>query len=259
MRIAVGIEYSGVAFSGWQRQGHALTIQQVVEDAIGKVADHPVAVVAAGRTDAGVHALQQVAHFDTHADRPVRAWLLGVNSNLPAEVALRWVMPVSDDFHARFRATRRRYRYVIHCRLTHSPLYRNRVTWIHHELDVARMAQSATHLVGTHDFSSYRAQECQAKSPVKTVHELRVTRHGEFILIDVEADGFLHHMVRNIAGVMIAVGMGKRPPEWAKQVLDARDRALGGVTARPEGLYFVQPTYPDEFAIPRLPLPSGVW
>ncbi len=259
MRIAIGIEYSGVPFAGWQRQGHAYTIQQVIEEALSKVADHPVSAVAAGRTDAGVHAMQQVAHFDTSAERQTRSWLLGVNSNLPSDVALRWVLPVSDEFHARFRAMRRRYRYVIHCRLTHSPLYLNRVTWVHHELDVARMALAATYFVGTHDFSSYRAQECQAKSPVKTVHELRVERRGEFIVLDIEADGFLHHMVRNIAGVLIAIGMGKEPPEWAKAVLEARNRALGGVTARPEGLYFVQPTYPDEFNIPRLTLPTGVW
>jgi tRNA pseudouridine38-40 synthase len=259
VRIAIGIEYSGVAFAGWQRQGHALTIQQAVEEALAKVADHEVAVIAAGRTDAGVHAMQQVAHFDTSADRQMRSWLLGANSNLPSDVALRWAMPASEAFHARFRAIRRRYRYVIHCRLTHSPLYRDRVTWVHQELDVARMALAAAHLLGTHDFSSYRAQECQAKSPVKTVHELRVERRGEFIVLDIEADGFLHHMVRNIAGVLIAIGSGKQEPGWAKEVLDARNRALGGVTARPEGLYFVQPTYPDEFAIPRLTLPTGVW
>lgn len=259
MRVAIGIEYSGTAFAGWQRQGHALTIQQVIEEALSKVADHDVSVVAAGRTDAGVHAMQQVAHFDTTAERQMRAWLLGANSNLPSDVALRWAQPVSDEFHARFCAQRRRYRYVIHCRLTHSPLYLNRVTWIHYELDVARMAQAAVYLLGTQDFSSYRAQECQAKTPVKTVHELRVTRHGEFIVVDIEADGFLHHMVRNIAGVLIAIGAGKRDPGWAKEVLDARDRALGGVTARPEGLYFVQPSYPDEFVLPRLTLPSGVW
>jgi tRNA pseudouridine38-40 synthase len=259
MRIAIGIEYDGRPFAGWQRQGHAMTVQQAVEDALAKVADHPVSVLAAGRTDAGVHALQQVAHFDTTASRQMRAWILGANSNLPRAVGLTWAQPVSDEFHARFKAQRRRYRYLIHNRMTRSPLLDGRVTWIHRDLDVARMARAAAHLVGTHDFSSYRAQECQAKSPVKTVRHLTLQRRGELIELDIEADGFLHHMVRNIAGVLIAIGSGDQEIEWSKEVLEARDRSVGGVTAPPDGLYFIEPTYPAEFAIPRLSSHAPLW
>lgn len=259
MRIAIGIEFDGSAFFGWQFQGHARAVQQVVEEALSKIADHPVRVHAAGRTDAGVHARGMVAHFDTTAQRSMRAWVMGTNSNLPKDAGLLWAQEVSEDFHARFRATSRRYRYVIYERATRSPLLERRATWVYRPLDVERMQQGAAYLIGTHDFSSYRAQACQSKKPVKTVTLLSVRRAGELIYIDIQADGFLHHMVRNIAGVLIAIGQGEREPVWAKEVLDARDRNVGGITAPPDGLYFMEAAYPEEFALPRVSSPILVW
>lgn len=259
MRIAIGIEYNGLAYAGWQHQGHAPTVQQAVEQALSVVADHPVKVMAAGRTDAGVHALGQVAHFDTTAQRMPRAWLLGTNANLSRDVALTWAQPVDNEFHARFCAQRRRYRYVILNRMARSAVLDHRMAWVHHALDEVRMTQAAQALLGRHDFSSYRATACQAKNPVKTVYELSVQRRADLIVIDIEADGFLHHMVRNIVGVLLAIGSGEREIPWAQEVLDARDRNAGGVTAPPHGLYFVHAIYPEHFAIPRLSSPVLVW
>ena len=259
MRIAIGIEYNGLAYSGWQHQGHAPTVQQAVERALSVVAAHPVKVIAAGRTDAGVHALGQVAHFDTLAARTPRAWLLGTNANLSRDVALTWVQPVSDEFHARFSAQRRRYRYVILNRLARSGVLDTRMAWVHQRLDVDRMAQAAQALLGTHDFSAYRASACQSKKPVKIVYELTVQRRADLIVLDIEADGFLHHMVRNIVGVLLAIGRGEQEISWAQEVLQARDRKSGGVTASPHGLYFVHAVYPEHFAIPRLSSPILVW
>lgn len=259
MRIAVGIEYNGLAYAGWQHQGHAPTVQQAVEQALSRVADQAVKVMAAGRTDAGVHALGQVAHFDTSAQRTPRAWLLGANANLSRDVALTWAQPVSDEFHARFSAQRRRYRYVILNRTARSGVLDTRMAWVYYPLDAQRMAQAAQSLLGTHDFSSYRATACQSKKPVKTVYELSVHRRDEMIVLDIEADGFLHHMVRNIVGVLLAIGRGEREIAWAKEVLDAHDRNAGGVTASPHGLYFVHAVYPEHFAIPRLSSPILVW
>ena len=254
-RFALGIEYDGTGFMGWQSQVHAgRTVQACVEEAIGKVADHPVDVTCAGRTDAGVHASGQVIHFDTEAKRDLRGWLLGINSNLPPDVAVRWVREMPTDFHARFRAEARQYRYLILNRATRPAIGRAQVTWHYKPLDVARMAQAAQHLLGRHDFSAFRSVECQAKQPVRTLGRLDVQRKGERILIDAVADGFLHHMVRNIAGVLMAVGEGKREPEWARAVLEGRDRTLGGVTAPPEGLSLVAVKYPAGFAVP---LPEG--
>lgn len=259
MRIAIGIEYNGLAYAGWQHQGHAPTVQQAVEQALSVVADQPVKVMAAGRTDAGVHALGQVAHFDTTAQRTPRAWLLGTNANLSPDVALTWVQPVGDEFHARFSALRRRYRYVILNRTARSAVLDRRITWIHQSLDVQRMAQAAQALLGSHDFSAYRASACQSKRPVKTVYELTVQRRDDLLVLDIEADGFLHHMVRNIVGVLLAIGCGEREISWAQEVLDARDRNVGGVTASPHGLYFVHAIYPAHFALPRLSSPVLVW
>lgn len=259
MRIAIGIEYNGVPYSGWQHQGHAITVQWVVEKALSVVADHPVTVMAAGRTDAGVHALGQVAHFDTTAQRNMRAWVLGANSNLPSDVALTWAQAVPDEFHARFCAQRRRYRYVILNRMARSAVLDGRMACIHYALDVERMAQAAQALLGTHDFSSYRATACQAKNPVKTIHELTLRRRDDYVVLDIEGDGFLHHMVRNIAGVLMAIGAGEREPAWARQILDMRDRTAGGVTAPPYGLYLMEVHYPDNFAIPALERSAMVW
>lgn len=259
MRIAIGIEYNGIPYAGWQHQEHAITVQSVVEKALSVVADHPVKVIAAGRTDAGVHALGQVAHFDTTAERHARAWLLGTNSHLPNDVALTWSQPVSDAFHARFSAQRRRYRYVILNRMARAAVLDGRMACVHYALDVERMAQAAQSLLGQHDFSSYRAAACQSKKPVKTIYELTLHRRDDYVVLDIEGDGFLHHMVRNIVGVLLAIGSGERETTWAQEVLDARDRKVGGTTAPPHGLYFVHATYPEHFAVPRLSSPILVW
>ncbi len=260
MRIAMGVEYDGSGFCGWQLQdGGVRTVQGEVEKAVGKVANHPVRVYCAGRTDTGVHGTGQVIHFDTEAERSERAWVFGANANLPKDVCILWARPVSGDFHARFSAQSRAYRYVIYNRHVRPTFLAHRVSWDFRELDVTRMRAAAAFLKGEHDFSSYRAVACQAHSPVRTVTRLEVERHGEFIVIDIEANAFLHHMVRNIAGVLMSIGAGEHEPEWALEVLEARDRTVGGVTAPPYGLYLTRVDYPAEFAIPQLPPPSLVW
>ncbi|MCG6967460.1 MAG: tRNA pseudouridine(38-40) synthase TruA [Chromatiaceae bacterium] len=262
MRIALGIEYDGSAFKGWQLQRHELqTVQGAVESALARVAAHPVRVVCAGRTDTGVHALGQVVHFDSEARRAPRNWILGANVNLPPTVAVSWAKIVDEQFHARFSAESRSYRYLILNRPTRSSLLARRATWEHRPLDAEVMHLAGQALIGTHDFSSYRAMGCQAKSPVRTLHRLSVARHGELIELRVHANAFLHHMIRNIAGVLMAIGRHERPPEWASQVLAQRDRRLGGVTAPPDGLYFERVWYPARFAIPPPPavpvVPAG--
>jgi tRNA pseudouridine38-40 synthase len=250
MRIAIGVEYDGAAFHGWQRQAGVRTVQACVEEALAQVANHPLVVHCAGRTDAGVHACGQVIHFDTTAVRSLRSWVLGGNVNLPKDVSIHWALAVADSFHARFAAIGRHYRYDILNRMTRSGLDRNRAVWTHRPLDVARMQQGADHLVGTHDFSSYRAVGCQAKSPVRTVHYLDVSRSGERISIAIGANAFLHHMVRNIAGVLMAIGRGEQDPDWAREILRLKDRRCGGVTAAPEGLYLMRVDYPASFSVP---------
>lgn len=255
MRYAIGIDFNGRGYRGWQTQQPGVrSVQETLEGAIARVANHPVTVIAAGRTDAGVHASGMVAHFDSDAPRNERSWLLGVNTNLPEDIALRWITPVSDAFHARFKAVARRYRYVIFNHPQRSSLLAGMVTWHYHALDVARMRAAAAHLVGKHDFSSFRAIGCQARHPNRDVHFITLAQQGPLIVLDIQADGFLHHMVRNIAGVLISIGQGKAGPEWAGQVLEARDRTLGGVTAPPDGLYFVSAFYPDEFVLPPEPV-----
>jgi len=249
MKIACGIEYDGARFSGWQRQDHARSVQADVEAALSRVADHPVQVFCAGRTDAGVHASWQVIHFETAARRSERSWLLGSNSNLSPDARVLWVKQVDDDFHARFSAQARRYRYVILNRDVASALLHHRVTWERRPLDVARMQAGARYLLGEHDFSSFRAVACQAKSPVRTVQRLDVTRRGEYLYLDVEANAFLHHMVRNIAGVLMAVGRGDQEPDWVQDILESRDRTQGGVTAPADGLYLVGVRYPEKYGI----------
>ena len=253
MRWALGVEYDGSAFHGWQTQADVVTVQQQLEQALSRVADHPVSVQCAGRTDTGVHGLGQVVHFDSPAKRSSRSWILGSNVNLPPQINVNWAQPVANEFHARFSATSRSYRYLILNRMTRSAVWRDRAVWVHQPLDEKRMAAAASALVGRHDFSSYRALGCQAKSPVRTISELSVTRGADRITIDVTADGFLHHMVRNIAGVLIAIGEGERPVAWSAEVLQHRDRTLGGVTAPPQGLYLVGVGYPAHFGLPDNP------
>lgn len=259
MRVALGIEYAGTHFCGWQLQQDVRTVQACIETALSRVADHPVRVACAGRTDTGVHALGQVAHFDTTARRRDRSWVFGANTHLPPDVSVRWARPVADDFHARFSAVRRHYRYVIHNTPVRPALPAGAVAWEYRALDAARMGAAAVHLVGRHDFSSYRAYACQAKSPVRTVQRLEVQRRGEFVVIDIVADAFLHHMVRNIAGVLMAIGAGERDADWSREVLEHRDRRLGGVNAVPGGLYFVGVEYPAAYDIPYEPGRPGVW
>ncbi len=249
MRIALRIEYDGSGFAGWQRQPSQRTVQLVVEQALSNVADHPVEVTCAGRTDAGVHATGQVVHFDTTAQRAGHAWLLGSNSHLPEDVALRAVCPVADDFHARFSAMRRIYLYRILNRRTRPAVQRGMAWWVHKPLDVARMAEATATLLGEHDFSSFRAAECQAEHAVRTLYRLDVSRHGDEVRLLVEANAFLHHMVRNLAGVLVAIGSGTRPPEWTGEVLAARDRRVASVTAPPQGLCLRAVAYPSRYGL----------
>lgn len=245
MRIVLAVEYDGSDFHGWQRQHNARTVQESLEIALSQVANHAVRVQCAGRTDAGVHALEQIVHFDTDAQRSLRSWVLGGNANLPPDVSLLWAGQVTDDFHARFSATGRCYRYVILNRFTRPAILRQRSVWIHHPLDVERMQQAGHTLIGTHDFSSFRAQDCQAKTPIRTVEQLQVSRKDDQVIIEICANAFLQHMVRNIAGVLISIGRQEQPVDWAAEVLARRNRAEGGVTAPPQGLFLVSVRYPN--------------
>ncbi len=250
MRIALGIEYAGDGFEGWQSQAHGRTVQDRLEAAIGSIAGHVVRLHCAGRTDAGVHATAQVAHFDAAAERPLSGWVRGVNSLLDAPVAIRWAREVSDDFHARFCAVSRRYRYILHNAPVRPALLAGRVGWFHLPLDEAAMAAAAAQLVGRHDFSAFRAAGCQAKSPVRFLHEARVTREGDFIYFDFHANAFLHHMVRNLVGALVYVGKGRYRPEWIADVLAAGDRRRAAPTFAPDGLYLCGVGYPPHWPLP---------
>lgn len=257
MRIALGIEYDGRAFCGWQFQDHSPSVQEEVEKALSKVANHAVRVVCAGRTDTGVHATEQVIHFDTEVQREPFQWVKGANANLPAGVAILWAQETCDEFHARFKAFRRAYRYIIFSRPVRPSYLNGLVTWDYRTLDEERMQEAANYLIGEHDFTSYRALGCQAKSPVRTLYQFNIRRKGDFIYLDIEANAFLHHMVRNMAGVLMTIGAGEQKPEWAKEILTLRDRTLSGITAPPHGLYLVRVDYPGEFILPqKLNLPG---
>ena len=250
MRIALGIEYDGSAYVGWQRQTSGTGVQEKLEEAVCMVADHTVETVCAGRTDTGVHAAGQVAHFDTRAERTERSWLLGINSNLPDDINATWVRFVDGEFHARFSAESRSYRYLILNRPVRSSLFRNRAWWVHESLDVDAMAEGASLLLGKHDFSAFRASGCQAATAVREVTRLDVRRAGYWVTVDVVANAFLQHMVRNIAGALVAIGRGDEAPGWAGTVLASRDRTAGGVTAPPYGLTFMDVSYPERFGVP---------
>ena len=251
MRVAVGVQYDGSGFQGWQTQRPgARTVQTVLEQALARVADQPVRLVCAGRTDAGVHGVSQVAHFDASAVRSARSWVLGGNAHLPMDLSLSWAREVPDDFHARFSALARRYRYLILNQPHRSALWRGRATWCYRSLDAERMNQAGQALVGEHDFSAFRAAACQARHPIREIHELTVRRRGDGLVLEVEANAFLHHMVRNIAGVLMAIGTGDRPVKWAREVLEQRDRTRAGVTAPAEGLYLLAVRYPERFGLP---------
>jgi tRNA pseudouridine38-40 synthase len=250
MRIALGIEYDGAAFLGWQAQTAGRTVQQSVERALSAVADEDIKIVCAGRTDTGVHATGQVIHFDSTARRGDDNWIRGANSNLSGDVRIQWSREVDAGFHARFSARRRHYRYVILNRPAAPALLRARVCWERQPLQVERMQSAARYLCGEHDFSSFRAAACQAKSPVRTIYRLDVTQSGHCIYIDVVANAFLHHMVRCIAGVLIAAGRGEQAPDWVASLLHARDRTVGGVNAPAGGLYLVDVAYDDRYQLP---------
>lgn len=252
-RIALGVEYKGSRYRGFQRQRAGVpSIQESLEKALSKVAGGaPVVLSCAGRTDALVHASGQVVHFDTVVERTMHSWVMGANLNLPADISVSWAKAMPRQFDARFSAMARRYRYVIYNDQIRPAHMAEEVTWNHRPLDIELMRQAAQILVGTHDFSAFRARQCQAKSPVKTVHHLHLIEHGRFIVLDIRANAFLHHMVRNFAGVLMTIGAGERPVEWVREVLESRVRRTGGVTAHPYGLYLVQVEYPQEFDLPQ--------
>jgi tRNA pseudouridine38-40 synthase len=250
MRIALGIEYDGTDYYGWQVQQTGPSLQAEVQKALSFVANEPIEVVCAGRTDAGVHGECQVVHFDTSAVRTPRSWVLGGNSQMPPALAVRWAQPVADEFHARFSARARRYRYTLINRVTRPALQRRFCAWERVVLDVDAMHTASRCLLGEHDFTSFRTVACQAKSPVRTVHAIELRREGERVVMDIQANAFLHHMVRNIMGSLLDIGRGVQPVAWLAGVLAARDRALAGVTAEAQGLVFVGPRYPREHGLP---------
>ncbi|MEP7312777.1 MAG: tRNA pseudouridine(38-40) synthase TruA [Pseudomonadota bacterium] len=260
-RIAVGVEYDGTLFAGWQSQQGLATVQDAVTAALSQVADTPLSIVGAGRTDAGVHARGQVAHFDTDVLRSTRSWVLGANTQLPPAIALQWAATMPDHFHARYSAEYRSYRYCILNRGTRPGLSAGRVAFVYRPLDVEPMQQAAALLVGEHDFSAFRSAECQAVSPIRRLSTLRVERHGDLVLLEVGANAFLHHMVRNIAGLLIEIGQGKSPPARAAEVLAGRDRRQNAATAPAAGLYLWSVRYPRVFELPgdsdMMPGPTG--
>lgn len=250
-RIALGIEYDGSAFNGWQIQkGDARSVQHCVEHALSQVADHPVKTFCAGRTDTGVHACCQVVHFDSDASRPMHGWVMGTNTNLPGDVNVLWATLVPDEFHARYSAFSRSYRYHILNRRHRSALFRDHATWINRPLDESGMHAAGQALIGEHDFSAFRASECQSRTAMRNVTVLNVTRHHDFVVINVAANAFLHHMVRNIAGVLLRIGQGEAPLEWASTVLASCDRRAAAVTAPAQGLYLYRVDYPADLKVP---------
>ena len=250
MRIALGIEYDGTDFCGWQRLKADASVQGAVEQALSKVAAHPVEISCAGRTDAGVHGRCQVVHFDTEAQRDMRGWILGTCSNLPGSVAVLWAQPVLESFHARYAARSRRYRYHILNRPVRAALDARYVTWERLPLDATRMHEAAQALLGEHDFSAFRALSCQATHPRRTVLAVNVRREGEQLFVDIEANAFLHHMVRNIVGSLLLIGRGEQPIEWMAELLAGRDRHVAGPTAPASGLTFLGPRYDAHWGLP---------
>jgi tRNA pseudouridine38-40 synthase len=250
MKIAIGIEYDGGSFHGWQSQPSGETVQDYLERALASIAGEQVRVAAAGRTDAGVHALAQVAHFKTAARRPESAWVRGVNALLPQSVAVQWAVPVADEFHARYSAVSRTYRYVLYNHTVRPALYHGKVGWFHMPLDLVAMRAAAAHLAGEHDFSAFRSSECQAKSPVRTLQSWVIERRDAHLSFEFTANGFLHHMVRNIVGCLVYVGNGKHPPAWLGSVLTSRDRRLAAPTASAYGLYLAAVEYSPAWKLP---------
>lgn len=250
MRVVLGVEYRGSGFRGWQSQAVGITVQDVLETAIAAIAGEVIRVTCAGRTDAGVHATQQVVHFDTSVTRPISAWVRGVNSNLPEGVAVRWAQEIDDEFHARFSARGRRYRYLLINRPQQIGLWQGHVGWFHSPLALDSMQAAAKRLLGEHDFSAFRAAECQAKSPIKVVSKAEVNKQGNLIVFDFEASAFLHHMVRNLVGTLVYIGKGAHPPAWIDELLQLKDRKFAAPTFSPDGLYFRGPVYEAHWGLP---------
>ncbi|WP_438951384.1 tRNA pseudouridine(38-40) synthase TruA [Porticoccus sp.] len=251
-RIAAAVEYCGSAFSGWQRQSHSPSVQASVEAALSKVANEGISVICAGRTDTGVHATNQIIHFDTAAKRKDSNWLLGANANLPFGIRLHWVSEQTADFHARFSATARTYRYLIVNQPQRSALFYHGLSWEKRSLETPGMHRAIQLLIGEHDFSSFRASGCQSNSPNRNVHRARVWRQANLVIIEITANAFLHHMVRNIVGALVCIGRGDRSIEWLRELLLLRDRTKAPPTAPPNGLYLVKVNYPDGFRVPQM-------
>jgi len=250
MRIAVGLEYCGTPFAGWQSQLDGRGVQDALERVLATIADTKIRTIAAGRTDAGVHATMQVAHFDVEVSRPDTAWVRGVNAQLPREIAVLWAQPVADEFHARNTAVARYYTYILANRPARPALVAGRIGWYHLPLDVPLMMAAAGALVGTHDFSAFRAALCQAKSPIKTLSEITITTNAGHIRFDFRADAYLHHMIRNIVGSLVYVGAGKHPPAWMGELLASRERTRAAPTFAPDGLYFTGADYDARWGLP---------
>ncbi len=250
MKIALGIEYCGTSYFGWQRQVIPNSIQEHVENALSKIADQEIKVFCAGRTDTGVHALHQVVHFETDIDRKMYSWIAGSNVNLPNDISILWAKQVDDDFHARFSATARTYRYIILNRQAKPGVNHGKVTWERQDLDEKRMQLAANSLVGQHDFTSFRTVACQANSPIRNVKRLEITRNNDYVMIEIEANAFLHHMVRNIAGVLLEIGSGNAHISWVNEILEIRDRTKSAKTAAADGLYLAMIEYPEKYDIP---------
>lgn len=262
MRIALGVQYDGAGFRGWQSQQPGVrTVQACLEQGLTRVAAHPVKLICAGRTDAGVHGVGQVVHFDTTAVRTARSWVLGGNANLPMDISLHWACAVPDEFHARFSALARCYRYLICNRPYRAALWRQRATWHYHPLEAVQMHTAAQALVGEHDFSSFRAAECQARHPIREIYRLEVRRQGDFVVLEVEANAFLHHMVRNIVGCLVYIGKGKYSVDWMRQLLASCDRTYAAPTFSPAGLYLAGVKYDTCWGLPessRKPIIPGL-
>ncbi|SES20644.1 tRNA pseudouridine38-40 synthase [Vreelandella subterranea] len=264
-RLAMGIEYDGTRFCGFQRLKHAASVQASVEDALSKVAGAPVQIHASGRTDSGVHATRQIIHLDPPAQRSEKAWVFGANTYLPRDVSVRWVKPVSDDFHSRLGALGRRYRYLLLNQISRPVLERHNVTWCRDPLDADAMHRAAQALVGEHDFSTFRAAGCQSKTPWRQMHFIDVKRFGPLVMIDIQGNAFLHHMIRNIAGALASVGRGAQDEGYIERLLALKNRKMGDVTAPACGLHFVDSIYDERFALPKEPLGpnlmafSGEW
>jgi tRNA pseudouridine38-40 synthase len=250
MRLALGLAYDGAGHPGWQTQPSGDAIQDHLERSLAALAGHPVKTVCAGRTDAGVHGLAQVVHFDTMASRPLNAWVRGVNARLPATVSVQWARPVPDDFHARFSARSRTYRYLIRCSEVPHPLWRDRAGWVFRPIAIEPMREAALALLGRHDFSAFRSAQCQAATPVRTLLRLDIERRGDFVDLTLNANAFLHHMVRNLVGALVYVGTGRQPPGWIRELLVARRRALAAPTFAAAGLYFAGVDYDPALGLP---------